>query len=196
MAFMIEDGKGKGYSAEVNADNQISVFSESASLQHVQSHLRGGAYQVQGFFTAINNSTHPILHIKNNSSTLDMVVTYIRMQILDFAGGTALPSTSTYFRLAFDRTYSAAGAEVTPVNMNKKVGNVAPITVYNANPTLVGTASEFDRWYVKSEGDMQTYNKEGTLILGLNDTMEVDIVSDHTSGTAVARVSFVMVAQD
>jgi len=191
MGWSIRDGAGKGNSARVDDKGRLWVDSKSLSMQHLASHKDGQAYQVMGIST-LANATVAALHIKNNSSDLDLVVTYIRHQIIDEAGGTALPNASNYLRVAFGRTYASGGAAVTPVNMNKKSGNDADVTAYQTSPTLAGTATEFDRWYTKAEADMHSWNKEGTVILGKNDTMELSYVGDHTSGSIFTRMSFVM----
>jgi hypothetical protein len=75
--------------------------------------------------------------------------------------------------------------------MNASSGNSAAVTATDNNPTMAGTFLEFDRYYPASEADQLTYNKEGALVLGQNDTFEIRITSDHTSGVAQARISFI-----
>ena len=192
MALQIEDGGGTGRLVKVDDEGQLKVVSESQSLQHHVSKNEGNAYQVIGDFTAINNSTHTILHLKNTDTTKQLVITYMRMQVLDQAGGTAFPAAASRFELGFGRTYSSGGTAVTPVNVNATSGNVASVTAYDNNPTMAGSFTEIDRYYPTAEGDAVTYNKEGSIILGLNDTFEIRIVSDHTSGVAYARITFLM----
>ena len=132
------------------------------------------------------------MHVKNTSSTKNLVVTYIRHQIIDQSGGTAIPNASNYFRIALGRTYSAGGSTATPVNVFTGSGNTAEATIYQGAPTLTGTANEIDRWYTKAEADMNTFNKEGAVIVPPNQTIELAYVGDQTSGTLYTRLSFVM----
>jgi hypothetical protein len=192
MGFSITDGTGKGYEAKVGSDNRAHVEAKSQSLQHVISKEEGQSYQVIGDFASINNSTHTILHIKNTSSTRYLVVTYIRLQTIDLAGGTAPPDSGTYWEIGTGRTVSSGGSAVTPVNMNIASGNSADATCTDNNPTMSGTFTQIDKVYPESEADLITYNKEGALILGKDDTIEIRIASDNTSGEAIARVSFIM----
>ena len=192
MGLMIDDGVGQGYSAKVTKRNQLATYTESASIQHYISANQGQAYQVIGDFATVNNSTHTVLHVKNSDSDRVMVVTYIRVNLLDFAGGTSVPNVATYFDIGFGRTVSSGGTAVTPVNMNRDSGNTASVTATDNNPTMAGTFTEIDRHYVQAEGQEWAYNKEGTVILGLNDTIEIRVTSDHTSGVAYARMSFIM----
>jgi hypothetical protein len=191
--MQIRDGAGNGYLAKVDKDQKLTVYSTSASQQHVVSESAQQAYQVIGTVTPLSG-TAPILHIKNTSSTKSIVVTYIRHQVLDPSGGTALPNASCYFKVALGRTYSSGGTEVTPVNVFAGSGNTADVTAYSGASaiTLAGTASEIDRWYTKAEGDMSSFNKEGALIIPPSQTIECSYVSDHTSGTVYTRVSFLM----
>jgi hypothetical protein len=188
MAFLVEDGTGRGYKAAVTDENQLATVAEIHELQHHISRTQGEVYQIIGLETAITASTQTVLHIKNTSSTLKMVVSYIRMQIAGESGGTALTDAATYFQMGFGRTYVSGGALVTPVNMNVTSANSAPCTAYNDSPVMAGTFTEIDRWYPNGDA-MQVFNKHGSLILGLNDTMEIRLVTDHTAGHAYARVT-------
>jgi len=191
MPDFIKDGTGSGFMAKVDSDNRLRTYAKSASIQHVVSEHDEGAYQIIGIAT-LSAGTVPVLHIKNVSSDTNMVITYIRHQVIGAAGGTAFPNDSNYFSVRLGRTYSSGGDTATPVNVFSGSGNVAKITAYQNEPTLSGTADEIDRWYTKSDGDMNTYNKEGALLVPPNKTIEVAYVGDRTSGTIMARISFIM----
>lgn len=191
MPDMIKDGQGKGFLAGVDTDNRLKVVAKTAAIQHVISGEKNQAYQCIGTAT-LENGTVVALHLRNSSSTKQIVVTYVRHQILDPAGGTSLPNANNYFRIALGRIYSADGATATPVNVFEGSGNSAEVTAYQSNPTLTRTANEIDRWYTKSEGDMNGFNKEGSLIIPPNGNMELSYVGDHTSGTIYTRISFLM----
>jgi hypothetical protein len=186
---MIIRDAGNGVGAGVTEDGYIKTIADSHPIQHHASLVHQDAYQILGDFASINNSTENILHIKNSSSTMKFVITYVRVQMLDFAGGTAVPNVATYFVMGKGLTYTSGGTGVTPVNMNFASGKTADLVCYDNDPVLGGSLTEIDRWYVESEGKMMTYNKEGSVILGQNDTFAIQVVSDHTSGVAHARVS-------
>jgi hypothetical protein len=190
MGFHVDDGTGKGYSVKVDSNNEMLVKSNSASLQHVVSERDGEAYQVVGDFASVNNATHTILHIQNTSATKNLTVTYIRLQTVDLAGGTAPPTANCYWQIGKGTTYSSGGTAVTPSNVNLASGNTASATCYDNNATVAGTFVELDRYYPQSEADSVTYNKEGSIVLGKDDTLEIRLTADNTSGTAYARVSF------
>jgi len=189
--MIITDATGFGFGAEVNDNNQLSTIAESHSLQHHVSHYQGQAYQVMGS-ADIASGTVVVLHITNNDSDRDLVLTYIRHQVVDYGG--TMPAVTSYLQAGYGRTYSSGGAAVTPTNMNTRSSNTADVTVYDSAPTLAGTATYFDRWYTKAEGDMHAWNKEGTVIIGKGHSFELSYVGDSATGIVFARVSFV--AQD
>jgi len=191
MSHMIKDGTGRGFLVKVTSENELSVESVSESIQHHISSVKEQAYQVIGVST-LAASTVVALHVKNTSADKNLVVTYIRHQVVDPSGGTAIPNSSNYFRVALGRTYSAGGSLVTPVNVFGGSGNAAEVTAYSSAPTIVGTADEIDRWYTKAEADMNTFNKEGAVIVPPNKTMEMSYVGDQTGGIIYARLSFIM----
>ncbi len=190
MVIQIGDGSGKGNIATVNTRGQLNTVTLARTPQFGVSLTDGRTYQVQGDFGSVNNTTHTILSLVNDSPTKVVVVTYIRMQYLDFGGGSTPPSANVYWSLGFGRTRSSGGTAVTPVNMNQTSGNLATVTAYDNNPTMTGTFTEIDRHYVKEEGEEFVYRKEGSVILGNGNSIELRITADNTSGVAQGRISF------
>jgi hypothetical protein len=140
-------------------------------------------FTVLGDFASINNGTFVALHIRNTSIQRQLAIVTIRTQVLGLAGGTALPSSNTYLQCGYNRTYVSGGTAVVPVNMNRASGNAAEAVCYTNNPTLTGTFIESCRAYPDANGFLcEAASAAGGLILGLNDTVEIRIVSDHTSG--------------
>ena len=179
-----------GDSAKVNSNHQLEVNAVNRSIQHFAAVEKGQAYQIIGTATLASGTT-AALHIKNTSTDKNLIVTYVRHQIIDAAGGTAFPNVSNYFRAAFGRTYSSGGSTATAINMNQSTGNEASITAFDSAPILSGTALEFDRWYTKEEAEMAVFIKEGAPTLGPNKTIELSYVGDHTSGIIYVRLSFI-----
>lgn len=179
----------------INNEGHGVVSAISESIQHHNSHTVGQAYQVKGTATPIVG-TACVLHIKNTSTDKDLVVNYIRCQVLDtVTAGTAYPNAANYFRVAFNRTWASGGTTVVPVNMNPTSGNTAQVESYTNGPTLAGTALEFDVEYIVSEAHLTRWAKEGSIILEPNGTMEVSYVGDFTDGVAYSRISFLMQAR-
>jgi len=189
--FIIEDGTGDSHKVKVDSENRLSTLATTESIQQHISTNQKQAYQVIGTAT-LASGTVTSLHLENTSTTRNMFVTYIRHQIIDPSGGTALPNASNYMTMGLGRTVSSGGSTTTPVNVFSGASNVAEVTATQGAPTLSGTAREIDRWYTKAEADMNSFSKEGALILPPSQTLEVSYVGDHTSGTLYSRVSFIM----
>lgn len=175
--------------AGVTSEHQLQVEAETHELQHHVSRTTGQAYQVQGETDTLTAADIPILHIINDDPDRSLVVSFIRSGIAD--ANATLPDIGNYIKLGFGTTMTG-GTAVTPVNMNRKSGADALVTATASTPTRVGTFVEFDRWYPSADGDRESYNKQGSLILGLNDTLEIAHVSTSTAGIAWARVTFMM----
>ena len=193
MAETLVNGTGSGcYPLEIGPDNRAHVRAVAESLQHATAHEQQNAYQVIGEANLASGTVVP-LHISNGSVASDIIVTYIRHQIIDAANGTAFPNVSNYFRLSFGREYSSGGSLATITNTNSGSVKTSESVVYEDNPTLSGTAIELDRWYTKAEGDMNTFNKEGAVILRPGQSMELAYIGDHTAGIIYTRLSFIVV---
>lgn len=187
----IEDGTGDRYQAEVDSTHRLKVRSVSEAMQHVISHNDGQAYQVSDTIT-LAATTQTALYLKNTSTDKKLVVTYMRVQMIDPAGGTAPPGAGDYFDIGFGRLRTSGGTQLTPVNVHRGSPNEAEVDAYGDAPTMSGTFVEIDRWYVQAEGVMMVWNKEGSVVLDPGQAMEIRITSTNTSGTAYARISFFM----
>lgn len=200
--MILEDGMGSGKKAKVDIDNRLSVSSRSETIQHFVSHEEENAYQILTTVPIVAGEI-TALHMKNTSNDKDITITYIRHQMIASTGTfPSTPTNSNYFRLGFGRKYSSGGSLVTPagsngneyiiVNVNEGSGNTAEIVAYANNPTLTGTLKEIDRWYTKANGDMNTFNKEGSVIIKPGNTMEAGYVSSDVTGSLYVRISFLM----
>ena len=191
MGQQIEDGSGNSFRAKVDIDNRLWVDSRNVPLQHEISYIDEEAFQVIGTTTLANGTVVP-LHITNDNPDKDVIITYVRHQVLDQSGGTAFPNASNYFAIRYGTEYASGGSTATVHNVNIGSSVTSGVTTYQGSPTLSGTASEIDRWYTKVEGDMNSFNKEGALILQPGQSIDLAYIGDHTSGTICTRISFVL----
>lgn len=192
MDIRIKDNS-TGTVAKVTPEFQLETRAETLSHQHYISREFAQTFQVIGVTDTLTAATIPVLHIKNDDPERDLVISYIRLQIVD--PNATLPGVGDYFQLGLGTTISG-GSAVTPVNTNASSGKVASVTATHSTPSSSGTFSELDRWYPTADGDSVTYNKDGSIILGLNDTFEIRIVSTSTAGIAYARTTFMMVDKE
>lgn len=178
-----------GTVAGVTNEHQLQVEAEIHELQHHVSRTTGQSFQVVGVSDTLTAADVTVLHIKNNDPDRKLVVSFIRSGVV--AGNASFPTIGDYFSLVFG-TEVTGGTAVEPVNVNRTSGSDALVTVTASTPTATGTAIEFDRWYPNGSGDRNAYNKQGSVILGLNDTIEIRHTSTSTAGIAWARVTFMM----
>jgi hypothetical protein len=193
MAVKIEDNAGGGAGLRITDENQAKVQSESHELQHHVSINHGQVYQVIGGITNIASGINTALIIKNTSANLKAIISFIRLQVpgLKTWGTTHLPDENTYWQMGRDTLWSSGGVAVEPVNMNFASGNVGDLECYKDGPTVTGTFQAFDEWYPNH--DMMTFNKQGSLILGLNDAIEIRLVTDNaTLQKAYCRVTIML----
>jgi hypothetical protein len=174
MGLQIEDGTGNGFQVKINDEHQMAVVSENHELQHHISRLHGQVYQVVGEVSDLWTGTNTLLHINGVS------------------GSDYLPDVGTYFQIGKDTSYSSGGTTVSPVNMNFFSGNAAEVTAYKENPSVTGDFVEFDRWYPSTS--MMTYNKHGSLLLGLNDSIEIRLTTNRPEiPNAWCRVTMMLI---
>jgi len=185
----IESGTGNGKWARVSERNRLFVNSKSAPIQHIAAIEDQSTFQVIGTATCANGTVTP-LTIKNTGTETEIVLTYIRWQILDPTGGSPIPNASNYLQIGYDAEFSSGGSVATPVNMTAGSSQTSNATCYGTNPTLTGSLTVFDRHYPKAEGDMYSFNKEGAAILKPGQSISFQYVGDHTAGTVYVRCSF------
>ena len=188
MAFQLEDGTGTGNRASINSENRLLTVAINHELQHQRSFYDGQVYQVIGEHTLTSSGNKTLLHITNNDPEKNLVVSYMRIQYPD---NTSVINMDTYFQLGFGRTYVSNGAAVTPVNMNNSSAHNASVECYRDAPTLAGSFIEVDRWYC--DKSMMVFNKHGSLVLGLANSMEWRLITNQTSGLAYVRVTMMMI---
>lgn len=190
MAVQIQN-HSDGTLAGVTKSNQLQVVSENHPLQHHYSLKEENVYQVLAVDATVTATTDQLLHIKNTSATHVCVLTFIRMQAVTDIADTA--EVTEYFSMHVNDTVASGGSAVTPVNMNLTSGKVSGVTATAADPAMDGVGTEIDRIYNPRSGAELVYHKEGSLILGLNDTFHISFTSGAAAGHAKARITFCMI---
>ena len=178
-----------GTVAGVTSEHQVKVEAEIHELQHHVSRTTGQSYQVTGETDTLTAATITVLHIRNDDPDRELVISFSRMGIV--GANATMPAITDYFQLGFDGTVTG-GTEVTPINVSRNSGADAGVTATASTPTSAGTFLEIDMWPPKEDGDRNSYNKQGSVILGLNDTFEIRFTSTSTTGKAWARITFMM----
>ena len=191
MTIIRDPRNGDG--AHIDGSYRLYVNAKSSPLQHIISEEEESAYQVEGEATWVAaTGAQNVLFLTNTSKTKNIIVTYIRLQAIT---DLTLPNAGSFFTVEKDENYSSGGTEVTSANMNVGSANTASSTSYNDNPILSGTSVQLDKWRPKASGDVQSYNKEGVLILKPSKSIKISFTpaASHTA-TVYARISYIMEA--
>jgi len=184
MSFSILDGTGSGNEAKVDVENRLHTTSVSQSNQHHVSISESGSYQVSGEIS-IGTSDTGILYLENTSDTHDLVVTFIRVMSI----GAAAASSAAYFTLNVGGSYTSGGAAIVPTNMKVGSSTTASATAYDGTtPLVLANFTEIDRNY--EANSMQSYNKDGSIVLGKGNSIAINHKGSTVAGEAYARISF------
>jgi len=192
MNSTIRDG-ATGTTAEVTEQKRLKTLSSVFSALDLNAIEDAQSYTVHGTVT-VNNAAFVIIHLKNTSTTRTMLVSQVRVQLYDQAGGTALPNTATSFDFGTGQTYSSGGTAVTPANTNAGSANTAEVTAYHNGPTIGGTHTTLQT--IRPIAEAHLYTFDDLVVVPLNRTFSVRCTTDHTSGVALASVKFSMVNLD
>jgi len=179
-----EDGTGNGYLMRVNKKNRATTTTVSISSQAQVSLEDAQSYQVSSD-QAIGTTDVPVLYLENNSNSKYMVITYIRVQ----SAGAAATNENAYFTVKLGDSYTSGGADLVPKNMNQISGNQAEVVCKDGSASLtVSGGTEIDKNYTANS--MQSYNKEGSVVLGNSGSVSIWHKGSTIAGNAYARISF------
>lgn len=187
----IKDGAGTGSKMKVGKDQKARVRSVQESLQHDVSFNENQAYQLFSTTTITGSGRYVGLFLKNESQTRELVLNYVRAQLITASNQEALPSETDYYYMGHKRTYQANGVTGSAVNVAFGSTNSSTTTIYVNNPTLEGTLEEAERLYLYDRS-IQTFRKEGAVVVLPGQTMELGYVSSASTGSFYIRISFIM----
>lgn len=173
--MIINDGKGTGYAAGINAENRLLTSSICATPEHQINHSKGLAFQA---YFAVNpaGADDVIFYILNNDN-IDIVIEGITINTsaaeeieYGFCSGTAV---------------ATSGASLVPVNLNAGSGNTADITCYGNTADgavdITGlTRTRIERIWLAASETTFYYNFEADLILPKNKAFYISAVGGDT----------------
>lgn len=165
MSFRVGDGKGRGYTAEVNSENQLVTRAiNSPEIEHASGVL-GSAYSWDSGVIASPGVGATALFVKN-LGTVPLIIDRITLN-----AGT---DVATYFDIGIGaETTTPAGTLVTGVNLNEIFSTKVADAVAYSEETAVADAAVVDRCRV---GTNSTVVTDGAgIILGQNHYIQVNI---------------------
>ena len=170
----IEDGKGRGFRAEVNDENELVVRAITAKeIEHTSGTL-GDAYT---WYTGILNldAGDTFLYLRNDNTSLPLIIDKII-----FNGSNVICN----WQVAIGAAVTApAGTTVTGANLNEQLSSRAARATGLSDETAVAQGNiVFDVWtpitntlIVPTDG----------LILGTDNYLQIDQVTASTSGSVI-----------
>lgn len=187
MAIQLQDGTGTGNLVKVNGQNQLRTVAETQEMEHYHAREFSRVFVMPVTYT--HDGSGVVLHMKNDSQRRNIVFHQVHMQVVGFTGGTAFPDSGNYLVLEYGPTRSSGGTLLTAANTRRDSGRVSDAVIYS-DPTVSGTGEEIDRWYPKEDGDWIRMKREEAHIIGFNDTFQIRLVTDHTSGVVQVNVRY------
>ena len=174
MGFVIEDGKGSGNKAQVNAENQLVVAAIIAREIEHESQENGVAYNWSSDLVNID-ANDTVLLVKNTSDAA------LHIECVKIANG----STASEFTVHLPTTeVTVTGVTVTGTNLNTSSSNVANATsASDETNNSQGNVLETIFLAVDSNNSFETPG----LILGKNKSVAVDVV-EATTEVAVSII--------
>lgn len=182
-----------GTLAKVTGEGQLSTRAENEDFLFHNSWHEGEAYQVFVVDEGITSQTQTILHLKNTSKTHNCVIAGATLQSI--TNTASKPISTEYWSVGLGDLVTSGGNQVTPLNYNSTVNNVADVIVTAGDPTMSATYREIGRTYPIAIGSPIPFGVDNALILGFNDTVSLQYISVGT-GIAYARVTFIMISKD
>ena len=172
MAFVIEDGKGKGNKAEVNEAQELVVRSiVETELEHAS--ISGKAYSWDSLELDID-AGDTMLFVKNLGST---------PLILDTASFNGSNVICTWTLLIGSLTTTPAGTAVTGVNLNEVFSSTLADATAFSDETALADGDIIGR--VKTAVSGHHIHPLNGVILGINHYIQINQITESTSGSVL-----------
>lgn len=172
MGFVIEDGKGRGYAAEVNPENELVVRSiVESEIEHAST--EGNAYSwVSTASDIVSGETR--LYVRNDNET-PLIVDRI-----NFNGSDVICEWTILLGSA---TTTPTGATVTGVNLNPTFASVVAQATAFDDETAVADGDLIDRVWTPVLNSRQ--HIMNGIILGINQYIQINQITESASGSVV-----------
>jgi len=168
--MMIQDGKGRGYQAEVTADNQVSVVTSALSRLAQISIDEGEAY-AWNTVTADIDGTDTAILLCNSHTTKNLYIDTIYFW-------TDVATEIDFHFPAYSASFT--GTAVTGVCLNRSSNNTAQAICYS-DETANSQANLFMTVHTNETATdvfPMEFHFGGTIVLGYHDSIAIDIVDD------------------
>lgn len=165
--MLIEDGTGKGFSAQVGSDNRLHTFSLIEYPIEAFSHT-GDVYTIPTNFISLTNiATYSGMIYINESSAVDII------HIEGIRTSSTQPCLWQLWRNSTAGTLISGGTAAVPVNMNFSSGKTvtAACKIGTAGAGLTVTDGALLAQWMTAAYDPQERQFSGSLILGAGNSL-------------------------
>ncbi len=169
----IKDGKGRGYKAEVNEEQELVVRAISEEEIEHASGILGSAYAWDS--TELNIDAAGTMLFVKNTDDIPLILDRITVN------GSNVVCTWTI--LIGAATTTPSGTTVTGVNMNEKFSSTLAAVTAVSNETAVADGGIVDRVKTPVNNTLQ-HNLHG-IILGKNHYVQINQITSSNSGSVV-----------
>jgi hypothetical protein len=157
---IIEDGKGSGKKAEVNAENRLLTHAITQTLEHHSNVSEGTAYQL--LFQKTPSSADCCFVYMKNGNGVNLIVEGILLRT----------SSDEQIEVKLKTTGTAVGTAAVPANCNAGSGNNADGTfIVDDGITGLTHGNTVERFYITGSNTSSYYNFEQDLIVPPNQTL-------------------------
>ena len=191
MGIIIEDGKGTGKKASVDENNRILTQATTESLLSYNSSIKENAFGISTPMRTITTTGGRILFIKNNSAD--------HFHITDFwfnwNGGSTNFNRPCYGELTFRDTTPTTNITTGGAgNLNRTSVNTTSLTVLYWDETgdgMTGHDAGIAAFYWCFGQSPAYYNVDGSIILGKDDTLSVNLKGEEVGEASINILGFI-----
>ncbi len=184
MPNAIKDGRGSGFLAHVNEDNQLVTRAVNVE-QRLKSTLDQNYYEATtGKVTLTGTTETGVIYMSNTHATLDLIIDRISYDFWTSTGGTGADGTLRYYK---DVTITG-GTDITPSITYYGSSNSATGTFKKSLSTFSGTTF----WTAYITDKQSIVEEEGRILLPPNGThaITVEAPTGNTSMDVSINIAF------
>jgi hypothetical protein len=168
MGLIIEDGTGKGYQAEVNEQNMLSVSSVVKGLNYY-ANRQGNFYSVTDVMTP--DSTGSCFYYIKNTGDSDLIIQRLSIHVA---------SHEVIKGYLNDLGVPIGGITHVPVNRNGGSNNVCDCSAKcGSNITGLAGGDHFDSFHVPADNHSHTYRWSAGVMIPKNRTFTLYVVNGN-----------------
>ena len=191
MGFILEDGKGQGYKAQIDNEGNLHALATTESLLAHRSHYDQTAFGISTPMLTITTTGGRMLFIKNLSSTLEF---YITDFWFNWNGGSTNFNRPCYGELAFGDTVPDTNTTTSEAgNLNLGSANTADLTVLywdEIGDGMTGHTAGNTAMYWTFNKNPAHYMTDGAFILGTHNTISMNLKGEETGEGSINMLGF------